>query len=669
MSRSVKQSTAPLACRIWILSCALLSAGGWLLSAVGQVNPSGYVVVVGVGGVIVWLALRPIHSSKLSLERASAAQWDRGGRFGRLRRRFRRPLPLAFLALALLAILGGALHPPSNWDALAFRTPRVLHWLTEGRWHWMTDFRGGLNTRTCGFEWVTAPFLLFLKTDRWLFLLNGVSFLLMPGLVFSLFTRLGVPRRAVWSWMWVLPAGLCYVMQAGSLANDLFGVVFALAALDFALRARAGQAPGADLRYSLLAAALMTGAKLSNILLGLPWLLVMLTMAGRIVSAKSGSGNAAAETHPPKTLWEVVLHTAALALALMASFLPTAWFNCRHSGDWTGAAAEIIWTKPPSRVTCFVHNTALLTVQHLAPPVFPFASAWDRFVQQRVPESWKKTLDDFAEEGRNSYRVRELPMEEHAGLGLGVVLLVVAQLGFTLRRESWKRFRDSLRTPRGKWGAVILVSPYASLAFFMCKSGLVAISRIISPFYALLLPLLLMVSDSQRAVRTWWWRGLAALAFAFAFIALLITPARPVLPVAILFRSLQKHFPSPLLERASTVYSVYGQRHDVFSQVRQAIPASAQVVGLVTIATPETSLWRPLGERRVVRLSQSTSREEARSLGVDYVVVETDAAARVLAQPLDPWLASMRATVVTNIPVRLLASQPPIDFSVVRLAP
>jgi len=40
---------------------------------------------------------------------------------------------------------------------------------------------------------------------------------------------------------------------------------------------------------------------------------------------------------------------------------------------------------------------------------------------------------------------------------------------------------------------------------------------------------------------------------------------------------------------------------------------------------------------------------------------------RVLGQPVEKWAQAMNGTVLTNIPVRLLASQPMIKFTVVRL--
>src|SRR6185295_5371592 len=147
----------------------------------------------------------------------------------KLRRRFARPLPLAFAALAALAILGGVLYPPSNYDGLSYRIPRVLHWLTAEQWHWIHSGFFRLNTRACGHEWVSAPLILFTNTDRWVFLLGAVPLLFLPGLFFSLLTRLGAHVRVAAKWMWLLPTGYCYVLQAGGIGNDLFGAVFVLA--------------------------------------------------------------------------------------------------------------------------------------------------------------------------------------------------------------------------------------------------------------------------------------------------------------------------------------------------------------------------------------------------------------------------------------------------------
>ena len=193
----------------------------------------------------------------------------------RFSRRFRRPLPFCFGALAVLIFLGGAIYPPGNYTGLTYRVARVLQWLAHGRWFWIHTANYRMNDRACGIEWLSAPLLLFTKSDRGLFLLNFLPFLLLPGLVFSVFTRLGVRARVAWQWMWLLPTGYNFLLQAGGIANDTFpdgicagGAGFRVCAqLEIAARL-------ADLWHSILAAALLTGAKASNLPLLLPWAIV-----------------------------------------------------------------------------------------------------------------------------------------------------------------------------------------------------------------------------------------------------------------------------------------------------------------------------------------------------------------------------------------------------------
>src|SRR6266403_5417348 len=152
-----KRSKIPLPSAVWILLCAFLSCAGWILSAVHQLNLLVYTVMfaLAAAGVVLWGRGKP-----------SA---PRGFNLHRLRRRFRRGFPLAFLIVAALAIFGGVIHPPVNYDALAYRLPRVLNWLADQRWNWIhTEFQR-LNTRSCGIEWVSAPLIAFTRTDRLLF--------------------------------------------------------------------------------------------------------------------------------------------------------------------------------------------------------------------------------------------------------------------------------------------------------------------------------------------------------------------------------------------------------------------------------------------------------------------------------------------------------------------
>src|SRR6202041_368064 len=134
--------------------------------------------------------------------------------------------------------------------------------------------------------------------------------------IFSVFTRLQVRPRVAWWWMWVLPSGWCYAMQASSVINDSFAAVYALASVDFALRARERKNV-TDLWLAMLAAALLTGTKQTIIPLVLVCS-VAIFPALRLLRARP-------------------LGTAAVLICcLLVSFLPLASFNYEHTGTWLG---------------------------------------------------------------------------------------------------------------------------------------------------------------------------------------------------------------------------------------------------------------------------------------------------------------------------------------------
>ena len=139
----------------------------------GQLNRSGYAVAFAVvcgfhfsppKGFGIWPGQKDFRAAQKFL------------------RRFRRPLPFCFAALAVLIFLGGAIHPPGNYTGLAYRAGRVLQWLSHGHWFWIDTEDYRMNDRACGIEWLSAPLLLFTNSTRGLFLVNFLPFLLLPGL-------------------------------------------------------------------------------------------------------------------------------------------------------------------------------------------------------------------------------------------------------------------------------------------------------------------------------------------------------------------------------------------------------------------------------------------------------------------------------------------------------
>src|SRR5579859_3395183 len=123
MSKISFKTSRPVA--LWIVLCAFLNCAGWILSAFHHLDRPGYAAMFALAavGLVWWKSKHP------------SGKWDQS--VHKLCHRFKRSFPFAFLILAVLAFVGGVIYAPSNYDGLAYRTPRVLHWLAEGRWHWV----------------------------------------------------------------------------------------------------------------------------------------------------------------------------------------------------------------------------------------------------------------------------------------------------------------------------------------------------------------------------------------------------------------------------------------------------------------------------------------------------------------------------------------------------
>lgn len=631
-----KPAPIPWAWRAALLWAAGLDAAGWLLSALHRLDATGY-------GVLLALALP-----------ATAAWWhhDRASRPGGPRprwrpNRWRRCLPAGFLVLAGLALIGGLAYVPNNIDALAYRTPRVLHWLAEGRWHWISCPYQRLNVRATGFEWLTAPILAITHSDRPLFLLSWGCFLLLPGLVFATLRGAGVRSVVAWRWMWLFPTGYCFAVQAGGIANDLYGatVSAAAAALAWRTRRQEGAAAADALRWSALALALATNAKTSNVLLGLPWLVLVAPTLVRL-------------------LRRPLLTTSFGVLALAVSFVPQAVVNWRQCGDWTGARAEFAWTEPPGPGTAVVHNAGLWAVQNLLPPIHPLAGSFNRAVEGALPEAWKARLDAFAEGGRRAYAVRELPGEEFAGLGAGLAWWLILGTGVAVARGGGAGI---LRRLPGPWAPVVLAAPWLALMVYFGKSAIQPNGRILAPFYLWILPTLLL-AHRRDVLSPRGRRRLELLVLGLAIAVVAGTPARPLLPIRSAVAALGDAPAGSLRDRIATVYRVYGERADAFAPLRQHVPPDVHALGFITGNDAETSLWRPYGVRRLFHVPQPYQRPDLDRLGVTWVVVNVAELTARGGRGLEAWLREVDGEVVHRQTLRLAASQESQDYVVVRLS-
>lgn len=612
--------------RIWILASAFASATGWTLSVLKSLNATGYglALLVGLGGC--WLLRGPMFQG-----------WRRPAR-GRLFARFHRPLPGLFLLLTLLVFLGGVLYPPTNYDALTYRVPRALCWLQEGHWSWLHTPNVRMNDRSCGSEWLTAPLLLFSHSIRGLFLVNFFSFLLLPGLIFSVYTRLGIHPRVAAVWMWLVPTGYGFLLQAGSIGNDALGAVYALAAVDFALRAAKSRSVF-EAALSMIAMAVLGGTKSGNLPLMLPWLIVFVPAA-------------------PVLLRRPALSLAALALCGTVSFLPMALLNQLHCGDWTGFVLEpmLAGHHPWAGL---LGNSLMVVIGNFVPPLFPFASRWNSAALGWLPAGLSQLLSSSFEPGFHS--LGEIPTEESSGLGFGLSVLLLVSWMAALR---WRRAVSARCSP---WQQRLFLSgAMVALLFFFAKSAMSALPRLILAYYPLLIPALLAAPAQAVLVRKLWWRRLAIGLTLLAVPSIILTPARPLWPTGYCLRRLSPDSPRGLL-RAKEVYATYGGRSNILAPLSDFVPKDCTVIGFLGAANDSgLSLWYPLGSKRVDYLLQGDSLEEITARGIHLVVV-SGRALTLQQDSIEQWLLRHNGELIGFRKITSLVREGPVPWYVVRL--
>ena len=550
----------------WILVSTWASLVGWSLSLSGHFNQTSY------AWSLVFLALPLAFLCRKTKFPRSMAFFYPICFLKRLRKNPTKPsfwLPLMFISVAFLALAGGILYPPSNYDALSYRLPRILHWLDVGHWHWIDGSNARQNYSAPGFEWLMAPLLVFFKTDRLFFLINWISFLLLPSLLFRTFRLAGIPANSCWWWMWLLPLGYGYVLQSGSIGNDAFATVYALASVSFVLSADRKES-FSDFGWALLSVALLTGTKGSNLPLALPWFVAMLLRYQVWIS------------NIPKLLpWT--------AIALMISFVPTAVLNHKYTGSWSGDPTNqgrMNLSSPPAGL---LGNSLMLGFYSLQPPILFSPSKTNKLTTSLIPAELKAwLLERFP---RFELKIGEIPMEESAGLGLGLTACLALWI-FNGRRSP-----IPLPIPRGQPWFFLGMAGLGSLLFYMAKMGSESTARLLLPYYPflLLLPLGFYRSPKQPIPKIRW----ILLFFAsWVILPLILSPARPLFPVQKLLTSLGDN---PRFTRVCDVYQAYRQRSNCWDPILTIVPPDIKTLGFFSHGDDlEAPLWKPYGQRKII---------------------------------------------------------------------
>jgi hypothetical protein len=630
--------------RFWILLSAWAVSAGWVLSATHELNPAGYLVMLAIGaaGFLWWW-------------RKEAGRWFKNWEplSHRLCRRCRRPAPLAFLLLVSLALADGIFYPPMGMDESQYRTPRVLHWLAQDGWHWIRTFDIRMNILNCGFEWLTAPLLLFTHTDRFIFLINVFSFALLPGLVFSVFRRLHVRGRVAWWWMWLVAGGWCFAIPAGMAGNDMFAAVYALAAVDLALRARE-RGNVSDLWLSLLAVGLLTGAKQVDVPLALLWLIAAVPSLALL------------RMRPAASL-------AVLLAGLLVSAAPTMCLNAGHDCTWLGTPKHPgpDWTAMPwprlqlqSPVWGMLGNAFCLPVQNLAPPIFPFYEAWNSAMEHFLGTPLGAHFRQFEGFGHlTAYPARD------SGLGLFLWTLLALSCFVAWRRKSLAT-KNAALAPDGHWTIPVLRwVPWLMLLALMAKMGTINSARHLAAYYPFLLPSLLAAGGHSWLSRRKWWQIASVATMLATATFVILSPLLPLWPAATVLDALERRHPdSHVLLRLRSFYSTPEILRAVRHPFVQSLPPDERVVGYATDAQGlEPGLWRPF-TRRVERVLPGDTPEELSQRGIRYVVVD-DFFCRLGDGNLDHLLTRYQGRLADTMSVPLGLGRPPAHYYLIQLAP
>jgi hypothetical protein len=397
-----------------------------------------------------------------------------------------------------------------------------------------------------------------------------------------------------------------------------------------------------------LAAALLTGAKASNLTLLLPWAIVVLPLLPLLLRK------------PAATL-------ALLLLAAAVSFLPSAALNVRYCGDWSGLKLERAGMDMKNPVVGIWGN-GLLLLKNFVPPFFPLAGWWNQSALSILPRPIVVPMVANFEQG--FHVIGEMPTEDSTGIGFGLSVLILVSMLASLGRGG-----RAPPAPAGLSGAtvsgqlrwLVLLAPWGSLLAYCVKSGIVDAPRLISPYYPLLVPLLLIGGRQAEIIRRRWWRVMAWGVLLLAVPVIVLIPGRPLWPArTVLSKVLSVKPGQRLVARALNVYTVYGDRWDSLANVRALLPPGLAIVGFLGDGDDiDISLWRPFFARRVEHILLEDSDLQIRQRHIQYAVVSGGyLAAR--GAPLAAWLERTGAELLATQMATQTVIQGPQSWYIVR---
>jgi hypothetical protein len=500
-----------------------------------------------------------------------------------------------------------------------------LCWWAAHHWYWIGTLDHRLDFSSCGYEWQMLPVIIFTRTDRLVFLLSWTPFLLMPGLVFYAFRALGVNGRSARRWMWLLPSGFCYALQCSGLQNDGYGVNYTLAIISFTVLAYRFR----QLNYlglALVAVGLLTGAKASNLPLLLPFGLLLLPALRRV----------------PWFNWKM---PAIIFIAAACSFVPLAWLCWQQTGDWTGDPTNQWNIHPRNTAGALVANSIAVVNESVQPPIFPVAKKINAVLDHLNQTSFMKWLR-WAQPNSGGVHFGDMAYEGGSGLGSGIglyLLFLFCGCWFVRQRA---RSGGAVDFP-WEWRLVPWAA-WISFGVLLAKLASDHTTRYASSYYPFLFISILLLPRIAALERKKFTAGLAGFCILAVVPVILLTPARPVVPV----EKILAHLPrKPALETFAAKYHMWAGLRDDLAPMRDALPPGTTWLGYAG-AFRDTSygLWKPFGSRVVVELGLPLGSKTPPPSDLNYAVVTEKGLRSRYGLDVNAWCAAFKAKIIFEMP-------------------
>jgi len=236
--------------------------------------------------------------------------------------------------------------------------------------------------------------------------------------------------------------------------------------------------------------------------------------------------------------------------------------------------------------------------------------------------------------------------EGNAGVGCGVGLYVIFLLAGCWFVKRHRQPSSGVTSLPLAWR----LAPWAAWISFLvllAKRGSSTTPRNAATFFLLLVISLLLlprVAAFERQKITALASGLASL---MVVPLILLTPARPVIPV----ERLAEWFPNHALKSAAAKYHFWTVLRDDLAPIRDQFPADATVVGFAGhFRDTPYGLWKPFGSRVIVELGLPPGSNPPLPPGLKYAVADAEGILERYNMKLDDWLARNRGKIIFQMP-------------------